>query len=126
MREHRFSEWAEVVGVLRMMVIPIGPEDGLLAVKFDGRELLQGKAMNFFVLPEFRRRGTGVELQHAAISLATSLNCCQLASFGYSDSWENHALKFEMGFMVRPDRRGSERHGLYFIMPLGVPVEGVK
>ena len=125
MREHRISEWAEVFGVLRMIVVQIGPEDGLSAVNFDGREMLQGKVKNFFVLPEFRRMGIGVELQRAAIDLARSLGCCQLSSFSYSGSRENHALNLGMGFTVRPERRGSERHGLYFIMPPEIPAEGV-
>ena len=52
--------------------------------------------------------------------MAKSLNCCQLASFSYSHSRANHELKLRMGFTVRPETRGNERHGLYFIMPLGL------
>ena len=107
-----------ILGVLRLIVIPIGPEDELPAVKIDGKELLQAKVMNFFVLPEFRRRQIGSNLQKSAIDLARSLHCCQLASFSYSHNSENHALKLRMGFTVRPETRGSERHGLYFMMPL--------
>lgn len=108
-----------VVGILRLIVIPIGPEDNLPAVMVDGQELLQGKVKNFFVLPDFRRKQIGTKLQKAAIDLAKSLHCCQLASFSYSHSRENHALKLRMGFTVRPETRGKDRHGLYFIMPLG-------
>ncbi len=107
-----------IVGVIRLIVIPIGPEDNLPAVVIDGEELLQAKVMNFFVLPEFRRQRIGTNLQKSAIALAESLNCCQLASFSYSHNRENHALKLRMGFTVRPETRGNERHGLYFIMPL--------
>ena len=107
-----------ILGVLRLIVIPIGPEDNLPAVKIDGKELLQAKVINFFVLPEFRRRRIGTNLQKTAIDLARSLHCCQLASFSYSHSSKNHALKLRMGFTVRPETRGSERHGLYFMMPL--------
>ena len=107
-----------ILGVLRLIVIPIGPEDKLPAVKIDGKELLQAKVMNFFVLPEFRRRQIGSNLQKSAIDLARSLHCCQLASFSYSHNRENHALKLQMGFTVRPETRGNDRHGLYFMMPL--------
>ena len=69
------STQTEVVGVLRLIVIPIGVEDNLPAVKVDGRELLQGKVMNFFVLSQYRRKGIGAELQETAISLARSLRC---------------------------------------------------
>ena len=109
---------SEVIGVLRLIVIPIGVEDDLPVVKIDGRELLQAKIMNFFVLPQYRRIGIGSELQASAILLARSLDCYQLASFSYSHNRENHALKLGMGFTVRPETRGNDRHGLYFIMPL--------
>ena len=108
----------KILGTLRLIVIPIGPEDNLPAVMVDGQELLQGKVKNFFVLPEYRRQRIGTKLQKAAIDLAKSLHCCQLASFSYSHSRENHALKLRMGFTVRPETRGKDRHGLYFIMPL--------
>lgn len=107
-----------ILGVLRLIVIPIGPEDNLPAVKIDGKELLQAKVTNFFVSPEFRRRRIGMNLQKHAIDLARSLRCRQLVSFSYSHSRENHELKLRMGFTVRPESRGSERHGLYFMMPL--------
>ena len=107
-----------VLGVLRLIVIPIGPEDNLPAVKVNGKELLQAKVMNFFVSPEFRRNRIGMNLQEKAIELARTLHCRQLASFSYSQNRENHALKLRMGFTVRPETRGSERHGLYFLMPL--------
>ena len=108
-----------ILGVLRLIVIPIGPEDDLPSVRIDGEEVLQGRIKDFFVLPEFRRRRIGTSLQEKAIELAKSLSCRQLVSFSYSHSQENHALKLQMGFAVRPERRGSERHGLYFTMPLG-------
>ena len=60
----------------------------------------------------------GTNLQKHANDLARSLHCCQLVSFSYSHSRENHELKLRMGFTVRPETRGSERHGLYFMMPL--------
>ncbi len=107
-----------ILGVLRLIVIPIGPEDNLPAVTVDGKELLQAKVMNFFVSPEFRRRRIGTNLQKNAIELARSLHCYQLASFSYSHNRENHALKLRMGFTVRPETRGGGRHGLFFLMPL--------
>ena len=107
-----------ILGILRLIVIPIGPEDDLPAVKIDGKELLQAKVKNFFVLPEFRPKRIGMNLQKHAIDLARSLHCRQLVSFSYSHSRENHELKLRMGFTVRPETRGSERHGLYFMMPL--------
>lgn len=108
----------KILGILRLIVIPIGPEDDLPAVKIDGKELLQAKVKNFFVLPEFRRKRIGMNLQKHAIDLARTLNCRQLVSFSYSHSRENHELKLRMGFTVRPETRGSERHGLYFMMLL--------
>lgn len=107
-----------ILGVLRLIVIPIGPEDNLPPVMVNGEELLQAKVKNFFVLPKFRRKRIGMNLQERAIELARILHCRQLASFSYSESRENHALKLRMGFTVRPETRGSERHGLYFLMPL--------
>ena len=107
-----------ILGVLRLIVIPIGPEDNLPAVKVNGKELLQAKVMNFFVSPEFRRKRIGMKLKEKAIELARTLHCRQLVSFSYSQNRENHALKLCMGFTVRPETRGSERHGLYFLMPL--------
>ena len=111
------STQTEIVGVLRLIVIPIGPNVHLPAVNIKGRELLEAKVMNFFVLPGFRHRGIGVRLQEAAISLARSLDCYQLGSFSDSHNAENHMLKLSMGFAVRPESRG-QAHGLYFIMPL--------
>ena len=35
----------EIVGVLRLILVPIGPENDLPAVRISGQELLQGKAM---------------------------------------------------------------------------------
>jgi GNAT superfamily N-acetyltransferase len=74
--------------------------------------------MEFIVAPEFRRRRIGVRLQEAAMVLARSLDCYQLASFSYSGNAANHLLKLSLGFAVRPESRGDEAHGLYFIMPL--------
>jgi GNAT superfamily N-acetyltransferase len=108
----------DIVGELRLIVIPIGPENDLPAVKVDGQELLQAKVMEFVVLPQFRRRGIGTKLQESAMTLARSLGCYQLASFIYSGNAANHMLKLSMGFAVRPESRGDEAHGLYFIMPL--------
>ena len=109
----------KIVGVLRLIVIPIGPDDGLPPVKIDNKELLQAKVMKFFVLPEFRRRRIGRRLQEAAISLARSLSCYQLASFSSSENRANHMLKLRMGFAVQPEfRQNRQAHGLKFIMPL--------
>ena len=60
---------SKIVGILRLIVIPIGPEDNLPAVEIDGKELLQAKVTNFFVSPEFRRQRIGTDLQKAAIAL---------------------------------------------------------
>ena len=109
----------EIVGILRLIVIPIGPDDDLPPVKIDDKELRQAKIINFFVLPEFRRKRIGTRLQEAAISLARSLSCYQLSSFSYSENKANHRLKLSMGFAVRPEfRRNGQARGLYFIMPL--------
>ena len=108
----------QIAGILRLIVIPIGPEENLPAVSFNDRELLQAKVMRFHVLREFRRNGIGTRLQQAAISLARSLSCYQLASFSDDGLTANHILKLRMGFSVRPVSLTEERHGLYFIMPL--------
>ena len=65
----------ELAGALPLIVIPIGPENDLPAVRVSHRELLQGKVMEFVVSPEFRRRRKGVRLQETAMSLARSLDC---------------------------------------------------
>ena len=109
----------QIAGLLRLIVIPIGPENDLPAVKINEKELLQAKVMNFFVLPEFRRRGIGRRLQEEAIALAKSLSCYQLVSFSYDEHKENHRLKLSMGYAVQPEfRQNGKAHGLYFIMPL--------
>ena len=111
-----------LAGILRLIVIPIGPEDGLPAVQFHGGEVQQAKVMNFTVLPEFRRRGVGTRLQEAAIRMAKSLSCYQLASFSDDGLTANHMLKLRMGFAVHPVALGNAgRHGLHFIMPLAEP-----
>ena len=111
----------QVAGLLRFIVIPIGPEDNLPAVSIDGEELLQAKVMNFFVSPDFRRRGVGRRLQKEAIALAKSLSCYQLVSFSFDEYKANHKLKLSAGYAVQPQfRRNGEAHGLYFVMPLQV------
>ncbi|MEM8533567.1 MAG: GNAT family N-acetyltransferase [Chloroflexota bacterium] len=111
----------KVVGILRFIVIPIGPENDLPAVKIDDKELLQAKVMNFFVLPDFRCSGIGRRLQAEAIALAKSLSCYQLASFSFAKHEANHRLKLSMGYAVQPEfRQNGKAHGLYFIMPLHI------
>ena len=110
---------SQIVGILRFIVIPIGPDVGLPAVELADEDLLQAKVMNFFVLPSFRRKGIGRRLQEEAIALATSLRCYQLVSFSYSEHKANHKLKLSMGYAVQPEfRQQGKAHGLYFIMPL--------
>lgn len=109
----------KIVGLLRMIITPIGPEDDLPIIKQGGKELLQAKIMDFFVLPDYRRQKIGRQLQERAILEAKKQSCYQICSFSYHPNEANHALKLSMGFAVRPEfRKNKTAYGLYFIMPL--------
>ena len=108
-----------IVGILRLIIIPIGPNDGLPAVCLHGNELLQAKVMEFHVLESHRRRGIGTRLQEAAVEVARADSCYQLASYSDDGLTANHMLKLSMGFGVHPVTLGTQgRRGLQFIMPL--------
>lgn len=113
------EEEDKILGLLRLIITPIGPEDGLPILRKGKDEVIQAKIMDFFVLPSYRGRGIGRLLQEKAIVITRSLSCYQLSSFSYFPNEANHSLKLSMGFSVRPEfRKNKTANGLYFIMPL--------
>ena len=106
-------EGDRVVGFLRMGIQPIGAEEGQPHLG-----LAEAKIHAFGVRPESRRQGVGTALQVAAMELAASLNCHQLASHSSYDRYENLGLKLALGFCAAPDSNGS---GIRLFMPLKRP-----
>jgi GNAT superfamily N-acetyltransferase len=111
-----------VVGFLRFVLQPIGPDMDCPAVVVDGVELIESKIMAFGVVPERRRQGIGRALQQAAIERARELDCYQVRSHSSGDNQANHRLKLAMGFAMHPIVRGDDNHGCYFLMPLRTSV----
>lgn len=93
-----------VVGFLRFGVQPIGAEEGQPSLG-----VTEAKIHAFAVRPEARRQGAGTALQRAAIDLARTLGCHQLASHtGYANA-DNVRLKLALGFCAAPDEGGGIR-----------------
>lgn len=107
-----------VVGFLRFVLQPIGPDMDCPAVVVEGVELIESKVMAFGVAPARRQQGIGRALQLAAIELARELGCYQMRSHSSGDNNANHRLKLAMGFAIHPIVRGDDNQGCYFLMPL--------
>jgi GNAT superfamily N-acetyltransferase len=106
------------VGVLKMVVHPIGADNSTGPYRNGDAILTEGKVLEFGVRQDARRQGIGTALQHAAITRARQLGCYQLRSHSGGDRAENHALKIALGFAIDPIVRGDDRRGAYFILPL--------
>ncbi len=107
------------VGLLKLVVHPIGADMGRYGPVLLGEEVLrEGKVMEFVVHSESRRRGIGRALQERAVEEARALGCYQLRSHSGGDRAENHQLKLSMGFAIDPVVRGEDTGGPYFLLPL--------
>lgn len=107
-----------VVGFLRFVVQPIGPDADCPEIVLNGERLIEAKVIACGVAEAHRRRGVGRALQKGLIEHARALNCYQIRSHSGGDHPENHALKLAMGFGVHPIVRGGDTRGAYFILPL--------
>lgn len=108
----------QIVGFLRFVIQPIGPESDCETVYFGGQPLLEAKILAFAVLPAFQNQGVGRALQRAAIERSTALGCYQVRSHSSGSNRANHHLKLKLGFTVYPIVRGDDTAGVYFLLPL--------
>jgi GNAT superfamily N-acetyltransferase len=110
----------EIVGFLRYVRQPIGPDNDCPPVRFEGEVLIEAKVMAFCVVAHYQRRGIGRLLQLDAIRQAQAQGCHQLRSYSAGKYTANHHLKLSLGFAVQPTVRGDDNQGVYFILPLRV------
>ena len=110
-----------VVGFLKVVVQPIGPELDREPFELGGEPLLEAKVLAFGVLPQYRRRGIGRALQVRARDLARDLGCFQVRSHSSGNNEANHRLKLSLGYAVVPILRGDDGRGAYFVLPLSGP-----
>lgn len=108
----------EIVGFLRYVCQPIGPDNDCPPVILHGQELIEAKVLAFAVVESHRRLGIGRALQQHALRHAKAQGCYQLRSYSSGGNRANHQLKVSLGFGVHPVVRGDDRRGVYFIMPL--------
>ena len=114
--------WEDAVaGFLRFVTQEIGPDAGCPPVTLNGQPLTEAKVLAFGVPSAYRRRGIGRALQVAAIARARALGCHQVRSHSSGTNDANHQIKRALGFGAHPLTRGSDRAGVYFILPLGRP-----
>ena len=107
-----------VVGFLRFVVQPIGPEAKCPPLYLDGLRLTEAKIHAFAVLDGSQGQGIGTELQRQAIHRARELGCYQVASYSSYGRDTNHHIKLSLGFAAQPEVHGDNQQGVYFIMPL--------
>lgn len=110
---------SSILGFLRFVIQPIGPDMDCPAVQWKGEGLREAKVIAFGVLHEQRRQGIGRKLQEALRERAQDLGCYQIRSHSSGDNLDNHQLKLSLGYGVHPIVRGEDRRGVYFILPLG-------
>ena len=108
----------QVVGFLRFVIQPIGPDMGCPPVTLDGAALTEAKVLAFGVDPAHQRQGIGRALQTALLQAAKAGGCYQVRSHSSGANVPNHQLKLAMGFGVHPIVRGEDNQGVYFVMPL--------
>jgi ribosomal protein S18 acetylase RimI-like enzyme len=108
----------KVVGFLRFVVQPIGPEVGCPPLVLDGVQLTEAKIHAFAVREEARDQGIGSELQRQAIQRARALGCYQVASYSSCSRDANFHIKLSLGFAAQPEIHGDNHQGVYFLMPL--------
>jgi GNAT superfamily N-acetyltransferase len=108
----------QVIGFLRYVVQPIGPDENLSSFTFNGKVLLEAKVIAFGVTPDRRRQGIGRTLQEKLIQLCLSQGVYQIRSHSSLKNVENHALKTALGFGIHPFNPENGKSGYYFILPL--------
>ena len=117
--DHLLAAFAgeEVIGFLRFVVQPVGPQSGREPVTIRGAEMLEAKIYTYGVLPAWRRRGASVLLQREAITLAMSHGCHQIRLHGRGgeDAYAN--LKAALASAGIQARRGVDRDGVYVVLP---------
>lgn len=109
---------ADIIGFLRFVVQEIGPDNELPPVLMNGASLTEAKVIAFGVTEPARGQGVGRALQLAGIAWARDLGCYQVRSHSDGVRHVNHNLKLSLGFAVHPIRRGDDKRGVYFVMPL--------
>jgi len=108
----------EVVGFIRFVVQPIGPDVNCPPLHLDGVPLTEAKIHAFAVSGKARRQGIGTELQRQTIRRAKALGCYQVASYSCYGRSANHHIKLSLGFAAQPEVHGDHHQGVYFLMPL--------
>src|SRR6185436_6771878 len=69
-----------LVGFLRFVIQPIGPDADCPPIQFKGGNLLEAKVLAFAVDKAYQRRGIGRQLQETLIQRAQALGCHQIRS----------------------------------------------
>ncbi len=108
----------EVVGFIRFVVQPIGPEARCPPLYLNGAQLSEAKIHAFAVREDARGQGIGTELQRKTIQRAKTLGCYQVASYSSYGRDANYHIKLSLGFAAQPEVHGDNHQGVYFIMPL--------
>lgn len=108
----------EILGFLRYVVQPIGPDNDCPPVCLEEKYLREAKILAFAVRQAYRRRGIGRALQERLIEIARTDGLYQIRSHSGGESSANRALKLALGFGVHPIIRGDDHRGAYFILPL--------
>lgn len=103
------------LGFLRFLIQVLGAEKGRPPIVVDGAPLLEGYVEAFAVLPDYRRRGIGQQLQTAGLHLCRQKGCYQMRSRSPATSRENYLLKLKMGYAIQPS---LENDSYYFIKQL--------
>lgn len=114
---------SDLVGFLRFVVQPIGPDTGCPPIQYKGINLIEAKVIAFAVDAAQRSQGMGRQLQIALIEHARSLDCYQIRSHSSGKNTANHQLKLSLGYAAHPIIRGDDYLGVYFILPLGYSQE---
>lgn len=116
----------QIVGFLRYVRQPVGPDSDCAVVMMCGQPLVEAKILAFGVVEDHQRQGIGRALQEAAIKAARCQHCYQIRSHSGGEYTANHRLKLSLGFGIHPVVRGADKKGAYFILPLRNLEEGGK
>jgi GNAT superfamily N-acetyltransferase len=111
----------EIVGFLRYVAQPIGPDMGCPPMALNDAQLIEAKVLAFAVDGAHQGQGIGRALQQEVIRRAREAGCYQVRSHSSGKNEANHHLKLSMGFAVHPIVRGEDEKGVYFVMPLTNP-----
>ena len=108
----------KVVGFIRFVVQPIGPEAQCPTLYLKDVPLTEAKIHAFAVCEDARGQGIGTELQRQAIFRAKAAGCYQVASYSSYGREANYHIKLSLGFAAQPEVHGDNHQGVYFLMPL--------